>query len=57
MGLAAVIGNLYTSILIDSSVSLGVIFIPIMCISIASILYILFMQKPLKSAHQNKNHQ
>jgi len=53
-GLAAVIGNLYTSILIDSSVSLGVIFIPIMCISIASILYILFIK--IKSAHQNKNH-
>lgn len=52
-GLAAVIGNLYTSILIDSSVSLGVIFIPIMCISIASILYILFIK--IKLAHQNKS--
>ena len=47
-GISCCYRNLYTSILIDSSVSLGVIFIPIMGISIASILYILFIK--IKSA-------
>lgn len=37
-GVAAIIGNLYTSILIDQSISLSIIFIPIMIISVLTIL-------------------
>lgn len=37
-GVAAIIGNLYTSILIDQSISLSIVFIPIMIISILTII-------------------
>src|SRR5690554_1868494 len=39
-GVAAIIGNLYTSILIDKSISLSIIFIPIIVISLLTIGFV-----------------
>ncbi|NLL64169.1 MAG: OFA family MFS transporter [Ruminococcaceae bacterium] len=43
-GVAAVIGNLYTSILIDSSINLSVIFVPILCISLLTMATVSIMK-------------
>lgn len=49
-GVAAVIGNLYTSILIDQDINLSIIFMPILVISIVTIGFIARMN--IKSAPQ-----
>lgn len=43
-GVAAVIGNLYTSILIDSSINLSLIFVPILCISLLTMITVSIMR-------------
>lgn len=50
-GVAAVIGNLYTSILIDSSINLSVIFVPILCISLLTMATVTIMK--IEPYHNN----
>ena len=53
-GVAAVIGNLYTSILIDNAISLSIVFIPIIIVSLFIITFILFMPIRLASLKTKK---
>ena len=54
-GVAAIIGNLYTSILIDESISLSIIFIPIIVISVLTIGFVSHQVKSFNEPSKNKN--